>query len=103
MRVSDFLYHIVRRIACGASALALCATPVFAASWSSTIEVSATVVSSCTLTFMTSPATPQAHSTCTRGEQAQVSLMTPSALAAPLPEIAQTPGPGPTKVLVVTY
>lgn len=103
MRVSNYHSRLLMRIGAALAALVLCSTPALAGSRSTTMEVSAAVVSACTISIERTATTPRVRSTCTRGEQARVSLMTAPSLAEPLPQIALQPSLGKTKFLVVTY
>ena len=67
------------------------------------MQVSATVVSSCTLSLDGRAVASRVRSTCSRGEQAFVSRTTTPAVAAPPPEITEQHGPGSLEFLVVTY
>ncbi|MGH7070939.1 MAG: hypothetical protein ACREFO_13135 [Acetobacteraceae bacterium] len=84
----------------GLAAASLSAGQALAASWSSTMQVSATVVSSCTLAVMPNAAASGILSRCTRGERPSVSLTeTPNP---PAPAIRQV-SRGAMEFLVVAY
>lgn len=99
MRFIIFISRAMLYSAVGVVAFALCA-PVHAGSWSSTMAVRATVVSSCTLSITPDTTRPGIQSHCTRGERPSVALTefpTPPAL------IQRETGHDGAEFLVVTY
>jgi hypothetical protein len=90
------------------AALLLGAGAASAASWSTAMRVSATVVSSCSLAADISGAVPRVRSACTRGEPARVSLAAVPSAQAPLPPnppplVRSQVQDGQTILVVVTY
>lgn len=103
MRIFKFSSRFPLQICPAIVALALGVSPAFAGSWSATMQVSAMVVSSCTIALDQGARTPRVHTACTRGEQARVSLVPAPSLVPPPPELAVTRGRDGATFLVVTY
>ena len=103
MRIFKFSSRFLPQICPIMMALGLGVSPALAGSRSAMMDVSAMVVSSCTVALDQSTRTPRVRTACTRGEQARVSRVPAPSLVPPPPELAVTHGRDGATFLVVTY